>query len=145
LSTSAPFGQTAPFGPADVAAFLDGLAARGLVVTVGPRGGLLAPGAERHERAFIRANKAAVLAELRRRTPAAPKPAPPARPRKPQEPEPTVFAWRGRRVTEDDVLACLRGFGDQSVEDYRTGELTKADAFQMTRVWLREREELRPR
>jgi hypothetical protein len=130
----------------EVAAFLDGLAARAVVVSVGPRGGILAPGAERHERAFIRANKAGVLAELRRRGRAATRAARPAAgksPRRAPEPEPVVFAWPGRRVTDADVLECLRGAGDQALTDYRSGELPKADAYDMTKHWLRERLEMR--
>jgi hypothetical protein len=131
---------------ADVAAFLDRLAARGLTVSVGPRGGLLAPGAERADRAFIRAHRAAVLAELRRRSRASSRPRR-SRAERPatraQEPEPLVYAWRGRRVTNDDVVSCLTGLGDQALFDYRSGELAKSEAFEMTRVWLRARAELR--
>lgn len=69
------------------------------------------------------------------------KPARPARRRLPAastEPEPVVFAWRGRRVTEDDVVECLTGLGDRALADYRSGELSKREAFDMARAWLRE-------
>jgi hypothetical protein len=131
---------------AEVVAFVDGLASRGKPLSLGPRGGIRAPGAEPHEKAFIRAHRPAVLAELRRPSRASSRP---GRSRaewsatRAPEPEPVVYAWRGRRVTNDDVVSCLTGLGDQALFDYRSGELRKSEAFEMTRVWLRARAELR--
>lgn len=45
-------------------------------------------------------------------------------------------------VTEDDVRECLRGLGDASLADYESGALSRDDAYDMTRFWLRERDRL---
>lgn len=54
----------------------------------------------------------------------------------PQEPMPEVLAG-GHRITEQDVKQCLRSLGDDEVARYERGELSKEEAFEMTRVWMK--------
>lgn len=45
-------------------------------------------------------------------------------------------------VTEDDVIACLAGLGDDFVSRYRSGELSRDEAHSMARRWKRQSFEL---
>ena len=75
----------------------------------------------------------AIVAFLRaERAEPAPAPAP--------EPEPEP---EGPPVAEHDVLEALAGLGDETLARYQSGRLSKAEAYEMTRNWLRQRKELR--
>jgi hypothetical protein len=75
----------------------------------------------------------------------APQPTTPTPPPKRPEPEPVVYAYNRRRVTDADVLECLEDLGGRALADYRSGELSKQEAYEMTAVALRQLEELSPR
>ncbi len=57
------------------------------------------------------------------------------------EPEPEVYVGR-YRVTNADVLETLRAAGDEALRDYETGQLSKAEAFEMARVRVRQMKSL---
>jgi hypothetical protein len=50
------------------------------------------------------------------------------------EPDPMYAA--GRLVTERDVRTCLAGQGDDVLDAYERGELSKSEAYERARVWL---------
>jgi hypothetical protein len=52
------------------------------------------------------------------------------------EPVPELYV-RGRRVTEADVMRALSMLGDEMVEAYRNGRLSKTDAYRIARNRLR--------
>ena len=52
----------------------------------------------------------------------------------PDEPEIRVY---GRRITESDVRAMLRSYGDVELERFESGELPRAEAFEMARCYVR--------
>lgn len=120
----------------------DRLEARGVRCGATAAGNVKVPrtGLEPQERELIQAHKSEFVALLRGRASRSRAAKPSRRPRPKPEPEPVVYVWPGRRVTEADVLECLRGAGDETLADYRSGELPKADAYDMTKHWLRERE-----
>jgi hypothetical protein len=51
-----------------------------------------------------------------------------------QEP---VMHVHGRRITEHDVKMCLQRLDDNVLRDYETGKLSKVEAYEMTRGWLK--------
>lgn len=55
----------------------------------------------------------------------------------PVQVEPEIYV-RGHRINENDVKDCLRGLGDSALRDYESGALSKSEAYEMTRTWLKE-------
>lgn len=49
---------------------------------------------------------------------------------------PEVYVYK-RRVHEADVLNCLRDLGDQALADYKSGKLSRDEAYRQTATWLR--------
>jgi hypothetical protein len=44
----------------------------------------------------------------------------------------------GHRVTEDEVIEQLRDQGDQALADYKSGRLSREEAYRQTANWLRQ-------
>lgn len=53
------------------------------------------------------------------------------------EPEPEVFVF-GHRITDLDVREAMRMMGDEMLDDYRSGRISKATAYQMTSRGIRQ-------
>ena len=66
---------------------------------------------------------------------------PPAASAEQEEPEPEVWVY-GQRVTEADVDECFSRLDEKTQRDRERGWITKREAYQMTRAWLRQQQEL---
>jgi hypothetical protein len=73
--------------------------------------------------------------------PVAQEPEPPAVPK--AEAEPDVWA-DGQRITEVDVIDALLQLGDEKVDEYRTGKMPKAEAYQIARRRIRAHHRFQP-
>jgi len=60
-------------------------------------------------------------------------------PKAPPAPPTAVDLYiRGHRITEQEVERCLRSAGDEVFAQYQREELSKEEAYEMTRAWLRQ-------
>jgi hypothetical protein len=58
------------------------------------------------------------------------------------EPDPEVFAY-GYRIREVDVREAMRAMGDEMLDDYVSGRISKATAYQMAARGLRQSMEMK--
>ncbi len=133
------------------AALLDRLAARGLRVVLRNNRLWILPAKAfavllEADRAAIREHRAAIKDLVRNGY--APVPAPdPSRPRAPApEPESDArprLSVGGQEISEADVLTALRLEGDEALDDYAAGRLSRSDAYQRARCRARQAEQLR--